>query len=231
MKRRWVGSRPRCTNEDEDDGASVTRRGTAIFFNAEVTKKSIRELSEALDEAVREAYETYNRIDQPRLSLFIHSSGGDLYAGLQAYDVICRCVLNVVTVAEGYVASAATLLHLAGKTRFVSPGCHFLIHQLRSSADGTHSEIRDEYKNNTKLMLRLRNIYLERTRLSEKRLDRLLHRELDLTADECVKRGIAEAVLGPAGVLPHVVVQGVEEGRSARLAALVDGEYDRCGGT
>lgn len=181
-------------NDDDDDDTSVTRRGTAIYFNADVDKKSVRLLSEALDEAVKDAWQTWNRIDAPRLSLWIHSDGGDLYSGLQAFNVIHRCVLPVVTIAEGLVASAATLLHLAGSTRYVSPGTHMLIHQLRSSADGTHSEIKDEVRNNTKLMTRLRHIYLTHTRLSEKRLDKLLKRELELTADECVSRGIAQEI-------------------------------------
>lgn len=181
--------------EDEDDSTSVTRRGTALYFNADVNKKSVRELSEQLDEAVKDAWQGWNRVDAPRVSLWIHSGGGDLYSGLQAFNVIKRCVLPVVTVGEGIVASAATLLHLAGSARHITPGTHMLIHQLRSSADGTHSELRDEVENNTKLMDQLEGIYLTHTGLRKKKLKKLFKRELELTATDCVAMGIASSIL------------------------------------
>lgn len=187
-------------DEDSDDTTSVTRRGTAIYFAADVSKKSVRELSELLDEAQQCCWETWNRVDKPRITLFIHSSGGCVHAGMRAHELIRRCPLPVVTIGEGLVASSATLLHLAGNLRLIAPSTHVLIHQLRSSADGTHSELRDEILNNKMLMKRLREIYLQTTKLPEKKLDKLLKRELELNTDAALKYGVADGVITSDGI-------------------------------
>ena len=75
-----------------------------------------------------------------------------------------------------------------------SPGTHFLIHELRSSADGKHSEIVDEVKNNEKLMSQLTKIYLERTSFSMKKLEKRMKRELEMNVEEAMEKGVVEKV-------------------------------------
>jgi len=176
--------------DDGDDEDKVYRRGTAVYFIGDITTSSVNTMRNLLDEACNIALKFQNTIDKPSVTLYIHSYGGDLLAGFSAYSAIKRCAVPVTTVADGYVASAATFLLLAGRRRFIAEHTHVLIHQLSTGVDGTYSEVKDDILNCDRLMASMKGIYEKETTLSAKKIKKFLKRELDLTADECIKHGI-----------------------------------------
>ena len=192
MKRRY---RNGSGESDSDDEGGVTRRGSAIYFYADITKKNVAEFCKLLDEACQCALDSSNRIDATRVAVFIHSDGGEVFAGLQAANAIHRCILPVVTVAESFVASAATFLLVAGNERLVTPHTRLLVHQIRCSMEGTHEVLKDEMSNSEKLMNTITDFYLSTTRFKRKKLKKLLQREVELTSEEVIKYGLADRVL------------------------------------
>ena len=178
--------------EDGDDEDKVYRRGTAVYFIGDITISSVVTMRNLLDEASNLALKYKNSIDRPAVVLYLHSYGGDLLAGFSAYSAIKRSSVPVTTVADGYVASAATFLLLAGRRRLIAPHTHVLIHQLSTNVDGTYSEVKDDIANCDRLMASMRSIYEQETCLSPKKIKKLLKRELDLTAEQCIKSGIVE---------------------------------------
>ena len=50
------------------------------------------------------------------------------------------------------------------------------------------------------LMKRLRDIYLQTTKLPEKKLDKLLKRELELNTDAALKYGVADGLITSDGI-------------------------------
>tara|TARA_B110000858_G_scaffold38834_3_gene44007 strand:+ start:108 stop:869 length:762 start_codon:yes stop_codon:yes gene_type:complete len=175
---------------DGDDEDKVYRRGTAVYFIGDITTSSVTTMRNMLDEACNLALKFQNTIDKPSVVLYIHSYGGDLLAGFSAYSAIKRCAVPVTTVADGYVASAATFLLLAGRRRFIAEHTHVLIHQLSTGVDGTYAEVKDDISNCDRLMASMKGIYEKETTLSAKKVKKLLKSELDLTADECIKHGV-----------------------------------------
>jgi ATP-dependent protease ClpP protease subunit len=184
-------------DEGEEAAALVTRDGTAVYFRADVTKRSVlqllRQLREATLQSLREATDP---LREPGVTLYIHSEGGDAFAGLSAHDHIVRNRVPVTTVADGMVASAASLLLLAGQHRYAMRHSFVLIHQLSVAGfAGKYAELLDEVKNSQALMDAYEAIYAARTSLAPKRLEQLLKKEVALDAETCVREGFVEAIM------------------------------------
>jgi len=50
----------------------------------------------------------------------------------------------LITVADGFCASAATFVLMGSKHRRIMPHAHLLIHQLSTGAMGKYEELKDE---------------------------------------------------------------------------------------
>ncbi len=74
-----------------------------------------------------------NLVFKPKpIELTINSTGGSVYDAFFAIDAIKNLKIDVHTIASGYCASAATLLSLSGKKRFITKNTNMLIHEIRS---------------------------------------------------------------------------------------------------
>ena len=106
-------------------------------------------------------------IDPVPIELHIHSAGGDIFAGLAVADTIAKCKTPIHTYVEGSVASAATLMSIVGKKRFISTNGFMLIHQISSfMVQGKFEEFKDEMQNQESLMKSIKNIYSRHTKMT-----------------------------------------------------------------
>lgn len=184
------------TQGTEDITDLIYRRGTDVFFWVDVCQLSILRMIELLHEATEDSlrrqkkHQFRGQVYVPRVHLYIQSYGGDVFAGLSAMAHIRNNRVPITTIADGMVASAATLLLLGGSTRYIMPYSHVLIHQLSTGFFGKHQDLLDESKNASNIMRSLSNIYLAETSLGERRIAKLMAKELDLTTDQCINFGI-----------------------------------------
>lgn len=184
-------------DSDEDDAPLVVARGTRVYFHAAVTKRTVLRLIEALGAASQAAVAA----GCEGVKLYIHSPGGDAFAGLSGAHHIRANALPVTTVADGFVASAATFLLLAGARRTATADSFVLIHQLSTTFWGTYSTLLDEVANSRMLMDTFRRIYLERTNLTHEHLRRLLKKELNMSAPQALQHGVVDAIEGSRAAL------------------------------
>jgi len=215
-KRRRGNDRPR-GHDDDSDGADDGDRlldkhnvrviGNRVFFNAEVTHDSVFALNLRLRKleqemlAQRGAVADYLGVEDHAslppakpIELHITSYGGNVDAAFSAVDCIRGLSVPVHTVVDGYVASAATLISVAGATRSMNPNAFLLIHELRSGFWGKFSEINDEHGNLTKVMDHIVAFYARHTKLSAKKLTKLLKSDVSWNAQECLERGLVDKV-------------------------------------
>lgn len=181
--------------EDDDTKTNkVYREGNHIYFYTEIDSKSISELTILIREA--EEYSVISslkmRIDEIPIYLHIYSNGGCLHSVFVAIDIIKSCKVPVYSIIEGATASAGTLMSVVCKKRYIRPMAYMLIHQLSSECWGKMSEIRDEYKNLTKFMNRITDIYREYTTLTPKKIDKMLKHDLWLDARKSKKYGLVD---------------------------------------
>ncbi len=73
--------------------------------------------------------------------LYLNTPGGNLYTAIQIISAIRQSNATVVTCIEGMVASAGTLIFLAGHKHVVNPNCTFMIHNYSHGAWGKGNEV------------------------------------------------------------------------------------------
>ncbi len=178
--------------------APTTRKDLHIYYYEEVNPKSILDLITSLREATQISLDrqiTYDLDSPPPIHLHIHSYGGDVYSGLAGVGHILNNKVPVYTYAEGGVASAGTLLTLAGKKRYIQEYSYMLIHQVSHWTQGTYENIKDEKENMDKLMGQLYNFYKKYTKLKKKQIVKILKRDLWFNAEECLKQGLVDYIV------------------------------------
>lgn len=189
------------TAEEGDDDPSpdplsdtVVCIDDSVYFRTEVTPISTMALLQRLAEANENAIKKSHYPGSARVFLYIHSSGGDLFAGLSAMDHLRNNRVTVITIADGFVASAATLMLLAGAERKALKNAKILIHQMSTFFAGKYGELCDEMTNSNELMDSLRSVYQQETKMSQKRINKMLEKELHIGSDEAVKLGVVDDV-------------------------------------
>ena len=183
-----------CNNDDFDK--FIKKINNKIYFYSDVSVESILYLKNLLHELHLELIQSsikYNFI--PIIELRIQSNGGEVFAGLDAYNFIRNFPIEIHTYVDGFLASSASFLYLAGKKRFIYENCYILIHQLSDYTWGSYSILEDEMKNNKKIMSKIIDTYKKYTNLPKKKLSDILNNEMYLDADECIKYEICSDLL------------------------------------
>lgn len=177
----------------EPDPLLMTIIDNDVYFYSSINQKSSFELERVLIELDNRSKKT-NTTDVP-INLHIQSYGGSLHHSLYLIDLISNLETPVYTYIDGYAASAATLLSIAGKKRFMTKNSIMLIHQLSSGFEGKFNEIRDENENINNLMSFIVRYYLENTKLNIDELRGLLKRDLWLNSEKCLSYGLVDKII------------------------------------
>jgi len=133
------------------------------------------------------------------INMYINSPGGSAYAGLAIYDTIQSLKNNVVTIAVGTAASAASLILAAGTKgkRMSLPNSLVLIHQPLGQAGGQATDIEITAKE----IVRLKNVYTELlAKHSGQSLEKItadIDRDYYMTAEQAKKYGIIDKIIQP----------------------------------
>ena len=169
-----------------------------VYFYCPVGDREVLELNKLirrLDKEMQVIGLTFN-IPPPPIELHIQSEGGSAFAGIAAYDCIKACKTPVHTYIDGCAASAATLLYLAGKRRYLYNNSFMLIHQISTSVlGGKFEEFKDELKNQEKIMHTVKKIYLETSKMSEEELTELMKHDLWMESETIIKNGFADEII------------------------------------
>ncbi len=178
---------------------SIKVLDNSVNFYADIAGITCAELNRILrelDVRMQHAKITMNDSQfDPTIHLRINSYGGEIFAGLSTVDVIRSLRTKVYTYVEGAAASAATLISIAGKKRFIGKNSFMLLHQLSSVCAGTFERLEDEHENNKRIMNSMKTLYKEYTKIPMKELDKILKRDIWFDANTCLKYGIVDAII------------------------------------
>lgn len=170
-----------------------------VYFYSDVDQSSILQLNLTLKELEKEilSYSSKFNSEPAKIYLHINSPGGDLYSALSAVDTIINLRVKVVSIIEGFAASAATIISVVASERVIQKHAYMLIHQLSSGFWGKYQEFEDEAKNLDRLMKMIKQIYKEYTQIKmsgKNGLNECLKHDLLWDCDECVKVGLVDRV-------------------------------------
>jgi len=131
------------------------------------------------------------------ITLYIHSPGGHVTAGLAIYDTMQHIKPDVSTVCIGLAASMGAVLLAGGAKgkRFVLPNAEVMIHQPLGGTEGQASDIRIHADHIIKTKECLNGILAKHTGQSIKIIEKDTDRDNFLSATEALKYGLVDKVL------------------------------------
>ena len=187
-------------SETEEEKSMIKVEDNRVYFHADVERQTCFKLIECLQKAqefvaiqnIKNEFEEMGKI-----YLYIFSDGGELYAGLNVADFIRNSKVDIITVVEGCVSSAGTIISMSGKQRYIRQNAYMLIHEIRSGCLGKFSECQDDMVNNNILMEHMRNYINGRCENGklEKKLEKFLKHDNIWSSTKCLKYGLVDKIV------------------------------------
>lgn len=164
---------------------------------------------------VRQALE--NNPEGEELEVEINSGGGSVFAGFEIYSLLYAAKCSTVAIVQSLAGSAASTVMSACKRVLVSPVAQVMIHLPSSYAEGNQNDMKHEAKVLESITQSILNGYLVRCKgkSDRARLEKLMHAESWITAQEAVDLGLADSILGDdesAGQISAAIVNSVGSG-------------------
>jgi ATP-dependent Clp protease, protease subunit len=131
------------------------------------------------------------------ISLYIHSPGGVVTAGLAIYDTMQLIRPEVSTICLGMAASMATILLTAGAKgkRFALPHSTIHMHQVLGGAQGQAADIVIAAKEIMRLDDIIRNIMVKHTGQTMEKIQHDTDRDYYLNPKQAIEYGLIDQVL------------------------------------
>ena len=163
------------------------------FLTGEITEENV---NECIKWIVYENLDSKEKI----LTLYVNSSGGDLYQAFALIDIIQTSKHHVRTIGVGSVMSAAFLIFTSGTKgeRYIAANTGIMCHQFAGGGgDAKFHDLKAEMKENELLNQKMVNILKEATGLTPSRIKSKLLPASDvyMSAQEALDLGIADQLL------------------------------------
>jgi ATP-dependent Clp protease protease subunit len=166
---------------------------STYFLNGEISEESAAACTKWL------IYENLETSKEKMLTLYINSTGGDLYQAFGLIDVMQASPHVVRCIGIGSVMSAAFLIFAAADKghRYAAKNTSFMCHQFSSSVDAKYHDLKAEMKETELLNDRMIDVLKEATGLAPSVIKKKLLPPSDvyLTAQEVLDLGIADHIL------------------------------------
>lgn len=182
---------------DESNGAD--RIGIKLldnsvhFLTGEIEEENVEDCIKWL------VYENLDTSKKKTLTLYINSSGGDLYQAFALIDIMRNSTHNIRTIGIGNIMSAAFLIFAAGTQgeRYIAVNTGIMCHQFSGGVEAKYHDIKAEMKENELLNKKMIDILRDATGLTPSKIKAKLLPASDvyLTAQEALDFGIADHLL------------------------------------
>ena len=163
------------------------------FLTGEISEENVEECIKWL------VYENFDNKDKI-LSLYINSTGGDLYSAFALIDIINNSQHPVRTIAIGAAMSSAFLIFASGTNgeRYIGPNTSLMCHQFSDTTEGKFHDIKATMKDNESTNQKMVDILKAATGLAPSVIKKKLLPASDvyLTAGEALELNIADHILG-----------------------------------
>lgn len=128
------------------------------------------------------------------LNVYINSYGGEVSEGLAIYNALKRFKGKVITYADGFVCSIASVIFMAGEERIMNQSSALLIHNAWTYESGDAKSLRkaaDDLDVINELSVKA---YLEKISLKENELREYMDKETWINAEDAVSLGFATSL-------------------------------------
>lgn len=132
--------------------------------------------------------------DVKEIEIYINSYGGSVFEGLSIYNQLKRHKAHKTVYIDGFACSISATIAMAGDIVIMPKNTLMMIHNMWVSTAGNVKELR-KIADDLEIMDKAgRASYLEKAgdKLSEEELIAMMDTETWLTADDCIKYGLAD---------------------------------------
>lgn len=169
-----------------------------IYITDEITNELCLDACKAID-----FYEDIDNKDgipaeeRKPINIIIHSPGGSILAAYTLIDKMKTSLTPINTIVIGEAASAACLIAISGTKRFANKHGSFLIHQGQASISNEAGKLVDwlKYYDDT-ILKQMKEHILEDTKISKADYDNKVREDWYLTANEALKYGLIDEIIG-----------------------------------
>jgi ATP-dependent Clp protease, protease subunit len=145
------------------------------------------------------AYEDLDPKQDKILTLYVNSTGGDLYQAFALIDIMNASSHKIRTIGMGSVMSAAFLIVAAGTRgeRFVTHNTSCMCHQFSSGSDGKYHDLKAEMKETEFLNTKMVDVLVAATKQVPSYVKKRLLPPTDvyMSAAEMIEHGAADYIL------------------------------------
>lgn len=153
----------------------------------------------AMDFMDQVMYHTVSDEKEP-IKVFVSSEGGSIDAGMVIYDIIQTTKLPMNLYCVGMAYSMAAVIMASGKKghRFILPHSKMMIHEplIPYGVSGKSSSIKTVSENLLKAKRQMEEILSKHTGQSLKKLANITKTDYFFNAEEAVKFGLADRIMG-----------------------------------
>jgi ATP-dependent protease ClpP protease subunit len=160
----------------------------------EITEGMMRVAKRNIIRLQREIYEFGPAILE--IHVKINSGGGFSSEGFGIYELLKNHKAKKLVFIDFMCGSAATIVAMAGDIIFMNANGRFFIHEAKNICIGSASDFLSLGRELAKIERAVRRLYAKKTKqLTDKRIERLLVRETNLSAQEALKLGFVDVIL------------------------------------
>ncbi|MGN0241904.1 MAG: head maturation protease, ClpP-related [Candidatus Weimeria sp.] len=134
-----------------------------------------------------------------KITLWINSPGGDVFAAAQIYNMLMDYPYDVTVKIDALAASAASVIAMAGTRVCMSPVAMLMIHNPMTVAIGDSSEMQKAIEMLSEVKESIVNAYEIKSGLSRNKISRLMDAETWMNAKEAKRLGFADEILFAGG--------------------------------
>jgi len=177
-----------------EDRISIKLLENSVFFlTGDISEENVADCIRWI------VFENLNQKENKLLTLYINSTGGDLYQAFALIDIMRNSRYPVRTIGIGSVMSSAFLIFASGSSgeRFLAQNTGLMCHQYSDEVGGKHHDLRASLKEGENCNNKMLEILKTATGLTAAKVRSKLLRETDiyLTVDEAVELNVADHIL------------------------------------
>ena len=128
------------------------------------------------------------------IRLYINSYGGSVFEGTAIYNQLRRHPAKKIVHVDGFACSVASVIAMAGDEIVMPRNAMMMIHNAWMTASGNAAELRKAADDLDAINRGNRQAYLQKAgdKLTEEELMQMLDAETWLTAEDCIRLGLAD---------------------------------------
>jgi ATP-dependent Clp protease protease subunit len=162
------------------------------------SQRLIRVIGSVSDDLYKEFSEALTELERESLSpvyVELSSGGGVAYDALAFYSRIRTSPCEIIITGMGLIASAATLILIAGDKRKMAAEAWVMVHEDSDKLTGNVVDLERESKHLRRVENQWNSLFERHTKLTAKQWEVFNKKTTYLTAQECLKLGVIDEVI------------------------------------